>query len=247
MSTHANQTATRIGSASNPAAEAAKTSLTLEAMRTEPHTIWLVEDHADFRETVCRVINRVAGLKCTSQFANAEDALDALRDGGVPDVILLDVELPGQSGLEAVKVIHAISPATRVVMLTVFPDDDKVLRAICGGASGYLLKTAPSSSIVQSIREALGGGAPMTPKIARSVLDMFAHFAGPKETADYGLTAREKEVIQLMTEGLVIKEIADRLQLSYGTVDAHLKNIYTKLHVHTRGGAISKVLKERLI
>ena len=87
----------------------------------------------------------------------------------------------------------------------------------------------------------------MTTKIARSVLDMFARLAGPKETADYGLTAREKEVIQLMTEGLVVKEIADRLQLSYGTADAHLKNIYAKLHVHTRGGAISKVLKERLI
>ena len=241
------QSAARSAGAAKPAAEAVAQALMLEQMKTEPYTVWLIEDHADFRETVSRIINRVPGLKCTSQFANAEDALDALRGGGVPDVILLDVELPGQSGLEAVRTIRSISPNTRVVMLTVFPDDDKVLKAICGGASGYLLKTATSGSIVQSIREALGGGAPMTPKIARSVLDMFAQFAGARGTADYGLTTREKEVIQLMTEGLVMKEIADRLKLSYGTVDAHLKNIYTKLHVHTRGGAISKVLKERLI
>jgi DNA-binding NarL/FixJ family response regulator len=218
-----------------------------EPMKSEPHSVWLIEDEESFRQMVCRILNRVPDLTCTGQFASAEHALDSLRRGEVPEVILLDVELPGQNGLEAVKTIRAISPATRVVMLTVFPDDDKVFKAICGGASGYLLKTAPSSSIVQSIHEALAGGAPMTPQIARSVLDMFARFGSHKEAVDYGLTVREKEVIQLMAEGLVTKEIADRLSVTYRTVDTHLKNIYAKLHVHTRGGAINKVLKERLI
>ena len=216
-------------------------------MKSEPNTVWLIEDEKSFQEMVARVINRVPGLKCTGQFASAEHALDTLRRGEVPDVILLDVQLPGQSGLEAVKTIRSISPTTRVVMLTVFPDDDKVFKAICGGASGYLLKTAPSSSIVQSIREALAGGAPMTPQIARSVLEMFASFGGARGVNDYGLTDREKEVVQLMAEGLATKEIADRLKLTYRTVDTHLKNVYAKLHVHSRGGAISKVIKEGLV
>lgn len=219
-----------------------------ESGRTDPQTIWLVEDEASFRETVSRVINRVPGFKCTGQFASAEHALDTLRRGEVPDVVLLDVQLPGQNGLEAVKEIRRISPATRVLMLTVFQDDEKIFKAICGGACGYLLKTAPSSAIVQSIREAIAGGAPMTPRIAKSVLKMFAKLGGNgKDNAEYGLTPREKEVVQLMADGLVTKQIAERLSLSYRTADTHLKNIYTKLHVHTRGEAINKVLKEGLV
>lgn len=218
-----------------------------EASRTDPYTVWLVEDEASFREMVSRVLNRVAGFKCTGQFASAEHALDTLRRGEVPDVVLLDVQLPGQNGLEAVREIRHISPSTRVVMLTVFQDDEKIFKAICGGACGYLLKTAPANAIVQSLREALAGGAPMTPKVAQSVLKMFAKFGGGKENTEYGLTPREKEVVQLMADGLVTKQIADRLKLSYRTADTHLKNIYTKLHVHTRGEAINKVLKEGLV
>lgn len=209
-----------------------------------PVSVWLIEDNHIFRNTVARALGRVEGVECTQHFANAEDALDALQGGGVPEVILVDVELPGQDGIEAVRKIKSISPATRVVMLTVFDDHEKVFKAICAGASGYLLKTSPVERIVESIHEALAGGAPMTPKVAGAVLKMFSQFAQPRQ--DYGLTTREQKILELMTQGLIKKEIADKLALSYHTVDTHLRNIYTKLHVHSRTGAVAKALKERL-
>jgi len=210
----------------------------------DPVSVWLVEDNHTFRNVVARVLGQVAGLECSQQFSNAEDALAALHAGGVPDVMLLDVELPGQSGLEAVRKIKAICPSTRVVMLTVFEDHEKVFKAICAGASGYLLKTAPVERIVESIHEALAGGAPLTPRVAKSVLEMFSQLVKPKH--DYGLTAREQKILELMTQGLIKKEIADKLEISYHTVDAHLRNIYTKLHVHNSTGAVAKAIKERL-
>jgi DNA-binding NarL/FixJ family response regulator len=209
-----------------------------------PIGVWLVEDNHTFRRTVARVLNQVPDIECAHDFANAEDALAALVEGALPDVILLDVELPGLNGIEAVKRIMALSPSTRVIMLTVFDDHDKIFSAICAGACGYLLKTSPGERIVESIREVHAGGAPMTPRVARSVLAMFGRISTPRQ--DYGLTAREQKILELMIEGLIKKEIADQLGLSYHTVDTHLRNIYTKLHVHTRTGAVAKALKERL-
>jgi len=203
-----------------------------------------VEDNHTFRNTVARVLGQVDGLECSQQFSNAEDALDTLVGGAVPDVILLDVELPGQNGIEAMRRIKAICPSTRVVMLTAFDDHEKVFKAICAGASGYLLKTAPVERIVEAIHEALEGGAPMAPRVAKSVLDMFADLVKPKQ--DYGLTAREQKILELMAQGLIKKQIADKLEISYHTVDTHLRNIYTKLHVHSSTGAVAKAIKERL-
>jgi DNA-binding NarL/FixJ family response regulator len=207
-------------------------------------TVWLIEDNEAFRRTVARILSQYPGLECSRHFSNSEDALEVLVEGAVADVVLLDVELPGMNGLEAVKRIKSISPATRVVMLTVFDSHEKIFKSICAGASGYLLKTSPAEKIVESIREAHAGGAPMTPQVARSVLDMFSKLRTPHE--DYGLTGREQSILELMIDGLIKKEIADRLSLSYHTVDTHLRNIYTKLHVHTRTGAVAKALKERL-
>lgn len=209
-----------------------------------PICVWLVEDNHTFRHTVAKVLNQAPALECARHFANSEDALAALVEGALADVILLDVELPGLNGIEAVKRLKALSPSTRVIMLTVFDDHDKIFRAICAGASGYLLKTSPVERIVDSIREVHAGGAPMTPRVARSVLEMFGRLSTPRQ--DYGLTAREQKILELMIEGLIKKEIAEHLALSYHTVDTHLRNIYTKLHVHTRTGAVAKALKERL-
>lgn len=206
--------------------------------------VWLVEDNHTFRNTIARVLGEVDGIECAQHFSNAEDALEVLADGGVPDVILLDVQLPGLDGIEAVQKIKSISPSTRVVILTAFNDHDKVFKAICAGASGYLLKTSSVERIVESIHEALAGGAPMTPQVASSVLQMFAGMARPKQ--DYGLTLREQQILQMMAEGFIKKEVADRLSLSYHTVDTHLRNIYTKLHVHSCTSAVAKAIKERL-
>jgi DNA-binding NarL/FixJ family response regulator len=217
---------------------------TAQSASTQPICVWLVEDNHTFRETVARVLRQVEGLDCPRHFSNSEDALEAMAHGAVPDVILLDVELPGMNGIEAVHRMKAMSPATRIVMLTVFDDHDKIFKAVCAGASGYLLKTSPVEKIVESIREAHAGGAPMTPRVARSVLDMFSQLRAPQQ--NYGLTQREREILELITEGLLKKEIAERLSLSYHTVDTHLRNIYAKLHVNTRASAVAKAIRERL-
>lgn len=207
--------------------------------------VWLIEDNRTFRDTIARVLAQADDLKGPRQFSSAEEAIAALQHGPLPDTVLLDVELPGIDGIEAVGKIKAISPASHVIMLTVFDDHDKILRAICAGASGYLLKTSPQVKIIESIREVRAGGASMTPRIARSVLDMFSRMLVPKHQ-DYGLTTREREILELMTQDLLKKEIADRLSLSYHTVDTHLRNIYSKLHVNSRSGAVAKALKEKL-
>lgn len=208
-------------------------------------SIWIIEDHAAFRRTLVCVLNIEAGLQCASDFDSCEKALVALARDDAPSLILLDVGLPGMSGLDAIRLIKERAPKTLVVILTVFEDDDKVFQAICAGACGYLLKTSSVSEITQAVRDALAGGSPMTSRIARRVLDMFTKFA-PKHS-DYGLSEREKEILQLMTTGLIKKEIADRLTLSIHTVDTYLRRIYEKLEVNTRTGAVAKALKEGLV
>jgi DNA-binding NarL/FixJ family response regulator len=223
---------------------APKKSMSAKATTEQAISVWLIEDNHTFRNTIAKVLNQFPDLGCPRDFSNSEDALEALAGGTVPDVVLVDVELPGIDGIEAVRRIKTISPATRIIMLTVFDDHDKIFKAICAGASGYLLKTSPVSKIVESIRDVYAGGASMTPRVAHSVLDMFSRLSVPQR--DYGLTAREQSILELMTEGLIKKEIAEKLSLSYHTVDTHLRNIYAKLHVNTRSGAVAKALKERL-
>lgn len=208
-------------------------------------TLWIVEDHAAFRRTLVRVLNAEPGLQCTRDFDSCEKLLAALATPDVPDLILLDVGLPGMSGLEGIRLIKERSPKTLVVILTVFEDDDKVFQSICAGAAGYLLKTSSGADITQAVRDALAGGSPMNPRIARRVLDMFSRLA-PKQR-DYGLSDREKEILQLMTTGLIKKEIAERVTLSVHTVDTYLRRIYEKLAVNTRTGAVAKALKEGLV
>jgi DNA-binding NarL/FixJ family response regulator len=208
-------------------------------------SIWIIEDHSAFRRTLVRVLNAEDGLQCTRDFDSCEKALAALAHDAAPDLVLLDVGLPGMSGLDGIRLIKERSHNALVVILTVFEDDDKVFSAICAGASGYLLKTSSVTEITQAVRDALTGGSPMTSRIARRVLDMFSRLA-PKQS-DYGLSDREKEILQLMTTGLIKKEIADRLTLSVHTVDTYLRRIYEKLEVNTRTGAVAKALKEGLV
>lgn len=209
------------------------------------NTLWIVEDHAAFRRTLVRVLNAEPDLQCSRDFDSCEKLLAELAKPDVPDLILLDVGLPGMSGLEGIRLIKERAPKALVVILTVFEDDEKVFQAICAGAAGYLLKTGSGADIIQAVRDALAGGSPMNPRIARRVLEMFSKFA-PKQN-DYGLSEREKEILQLMTTGLIKKEIADRLTLSVHTVDTYLRRIYEKLAVNTRTGAVAKALKEGLV
>lgn len=209
-----------------------------------PLQVWLIEDNATFRRAMARILETQDGVQCTEGFARSEHALAAIERGLKPDLILLDVGLPGLSGLEALPLLRAKIPETKILILTVFEDDDKIFRAICAGASGYLLKTAPPEEISRAIREVMAGGAPMNGRIARRVLEMFSQFGRPSK--DYDLSGRETEILRLLIEGRIKKEIAEQLALSVHTVDSHMRKIYTKLEVNTRSEAVAKALKEKL-
>ncbi len=208
-------------------------------------TLWVIEDNATYRDTIAALVDSTEGMRCTHAFPSCEEALKALEDDFAPEIILMDIGLPGISGIEGLKRIKAISPSTGLIMLTIFDDERQIFEAICSGASGYLLKSAQPHEIIGAVHQVLGGGAPMDARIARKVLDMFSRLSVPM--GEYGLTGREKEILHLMVDGLTAKGIAERLFLSFRTVDTHVKNIYTKLHVHSRSGAVSKAFRERLL
>ena len=215
---------------------------------TEQIQVWLVEDNEIFRRNVQRVINNLEGMTCDGSFDSAEATLTALQNNTAPNVILLDVQLPGVDGIAALTEFRETIPNTRVIILTVFDDADKIFRAVCAGASGYVLKASGTDKIGESIRQVMGGGAPMTPEVAKKVLDAFANSELlPGEKGDYGLTAREQEILRLLAEGLLKKEIADALSISVNTVSTHLRRVYDKLHVNTNTGAVAKALREGII
>lgn len=211
----------------------------------DPIDVWLVEDNDLFRETIADLLNETDGLRCALACPSCEEALAALERDLLPEVILMDIGLPGMNGIEGVGRIKTLAPTVHVIMLTVHQDNDKIFKALCAGASGYLLKTAPPQAILRAIDQVRAGGAPIDAQIARRVLDMFTRLAAPR--ADYGLSDREREILQHLTEGLTKKQIAEALFLSPHTIDGHVRNIYAKLHVHTRSGAVAKALKENLI
>jgi DNA-binding NarL/FixJ family response regulator len=211
----------------------------------QPITLWVIEDNDTYRNTIAELIDNTEGMRCAHAFQSCEKALKALEDEYAPEIIFMDIGLPGISGIEGLGRIKAISPSTDLIMLTVFDDEKQIFEAICSGASGYLLKSAQPHEIVGAVRQALGGGAPMDARIARKVLDMFSRLSVPM--GEYGLTGREKEILGLMVDGLTAKELAEKLFLSFRTIDTHVKNIYMKLHVHSRSGAVAKTLRERLL
>lgn len=207
--------------------------------------IWVVEDNAYLRDTVVELIDAQAGMRCALAAGSCEEALEALGAAHVPQVVLMDLGLPGLSGQEGIRRIKTVSPTSQVVVLTVHEEEDEVFDALCAGACGYLLKPASGARIVEAIEAAVQGGAPMNAFIARRVLDVFAQHVRPR--ADYGLTDREREILQLLVDEHTQRQIAERLFLSPHTVDTHLRNIYAKLQVHSRTGAVAKALKERLL
>lgn len=165
-------------------------------------------------------------------------ASTSLANSTVPDIVLLDVGLPGMTGIEGIAPLKAAAPDVQILILTAFEDDDKIFRAICAGASGYLLKTSTTAEIATAVAEVHRGGSPMTPRIARRVLEMFAKANPPKR--DYGLSPREQEILQLLVEGKTVKEAAADFGISFHTADEYIRSVYGKLQVHTRGGAVAK-------
>jgi len=211
----------------------------------KPVDVWIVEDNDLLRESYADVLGHADGIRCTRSFASCEDALAELERGEPPDLLLMDIGLPGMSGIDGVRRFRTISPTTQVVMLTVHEDRDNVFRALCAGATGYVVKPSSAVAVVGAVEELRRGGVPMSGQIARKVLEIFQRWAVPAR--DYGLTAREVEVLQLLVQGRSQKQIAGDLALSPHTVNSHIRNIYAKLHVQSSTGAVAKALSERLI
>lgn len=216
-----------------------------EKARNQKHSIWVVEDNEEFGRRLADMLNLSDSFVCDRVFTACEPAIDLLREGDLPDVILMDIGLPGMSGIEGVREIKAMAPSIEVVILTVFEDNEKVFQAIGAGASGYLHKSSSLETVIESLESILAGGAPINPQIARRVLEMFARFSTPQ--GDYHLSPREKEILGFLVDGLTKKEIAEKLFLSFHTIDNHVRNTYGKLRVQTRSGAVAKALKERLL
>ena len=211
-------------------------------------SVWLVEDNAAYRRDLAELLRQSPGLDCPLAVASCEKALAAVEEGQIPDILLMDIGLPGIDGIEGARRLRALAPSARVIILTVHEEDEQIFAAICAGASGYLLKPLPADQIVAAIHEVSRGAAPISGYIARRVLEMFARFppAPPREDG-YGLTGREKEILQLLVDDLTVRTVSTRLNLSVHTIDTHVRNIYDKLHVRSRSGAVVKALRERLV
>lgn len=214
-------------------------------LATEPLSVWIIEDDEWFASQLSRLIGMSDAFTCPSVFHTCEPALEKLLTGDPPDIILMDLGLPGMSGIEGIKRIRAMTPEVKTVMLTVFEDSNSIVQAISNGAAGYLLKGSSLEVIIDSLKSIIVGGAPINPQIARKILDVFAHTQSGKN--DYGLTPREMEVLTYLVEGLQMKQIADRMFITFHTVDKHLRSIYAKLQVPSRSLAIAKALKENLL
>ncbi|HNQ89747.1 MAG TPA: response regulator transcription factor [Verrucomicrobiota bacterium] len=206
-------------------------------------SVSIVEDNEQVRTTLGRLINRAEGFRCASQYSNAEAALEGLpRDR--PDVVLMDINLPGMNGVECVRRAKAAIPGLQVVMLTVYEDTENIFAALAAGASGYLLKRTSRAELLEAIREVHRGGSPMTTHIARKVVQSFQRTgASPQPTEN--LSPREAEVLDFLARGFLYKEIADNLGISYETVHTYIRRIYEKLQVRTRTEAVAKFLGHR--
>jgi len=209
----------------------------------------IFEDRKLVREAFEAIVNGTPGLTCTGSFANASDLLHSIKKTK-PDVVLMDIEMPGMDGITASRMIHSRSPEIKILIQTVFDDDDKVFNAICAGASGYVMKNTTPGKLVDSIVEVYNGGAPMSPGIASKVLNLFQKIAPINkgiEEEDFNLSKREKEILAMMVDGLSFKTIAEKNFIGYETVRTHVKKIYQKLHVASMTEAVVKAIKHGLI
>lgn len=206
-----------------------------------PINVSIVEDSDKFRETLARVLNRAEGFRCISQYPSAEDALKALPQDK-PNVVLMDINLPGINGVECVRQLKQLIPEIQVMMLTVYEDTENIFNALAAGATGYMLKRTPRDELLEAIREVHRGGSPMTTHIARKVVQSFQR-AAPAASPTEVLSPREQEVLDCLAQGFLYKEIAEKLNISYETVHTYIRRIYEKLQVRTRTEAVAKFLK----
>ncbi len=214
-------------------------------MPPSPIKVAIVEDRRDIRESLAALINGTEGYCCTASFRSMEDALETIAVT-LPDVALLDIGLPGVSGIEGTRRLKSRYPDLLVLILTVYDDDERIFDALCAGACGYLLKKTPPVRLLESVKEVVAGGSPMSPEIARRVITLFREVR-PPEKADYQLTPHETRLLKLLVEGHNYKTASTELDVSVNTISFHMRHIYEKLQVHSKSEAVSKALRNRII
>ena len=218
-------------------------STTMGNVETKTIRVAIIEDHEQYREGVYYILQASEGVRCVGKYESIEDALPRLP---AADVILLDIGLPGKSGIEGLRLIKEKYPDVQVIMLTVFDDDANIFRAILAGANGYLLKKTPPAQLLQAIEETMSGGMPMTPQVAQQAIHLFKRYVPPdKEESD--LTPRELEILTLLVEGMNYNEISEKLFISFDTVRNHIRHIYEKLQVHSKSEAVAKAIRQGLV
>ena len=205
----------------------------------------IVEDERDIRECLTFLIDGTDGYACTGSYRTMEEALDGIGRQ-LPTLVLSDIGLPGMNGIEGIRILKERHPDLLILMLTVYDDDERIFDAMCAGASGYLLKKTPPATLLESLKEAVAGGAPMSPEVARRVITLFREIR-PPDRSDYQLTPHELRLLKLFVEGHIYKTAAVELGVSVNTVNFHVRNIYEKLQVHTRSEAVAKALVNRLV
>ena len=222
-----------------------KTEPAMEAAVNSPIRVAIVEDQRDIRECLGFLITGTDGYECTGSFRTMEEALDRIPHQ-LPDVVLSDIGLPGMNGIEGIRILKQQFPDLLILMLTVYDDDERIFDAMCAGASGYLLKKTPPAKLLDSLQEAVAGGAPMSPEVARRVIMLFREIR-PPDRSDYQLTPHELRLLKLFVDGHIYKTAAVELGVSVNTINFHVRNIYEKLQVHSRSEAVAKALVNRLV
>ena len=207
--------------------------------------VGIVEDRREIRQGLALLIDGTDGFECVGSWGNMEDALAALRPP-LPDVVLVDLGLPGMSGVDGIRIVRGLHPDLAMIVLTIYEDDRRIFDALCAGASGYLVKKTPPAQLIEALRETVAGGAPMSPHIARKVIALFRQVR-PTDPPDYRLTPHETRLLQLMAEGHHYKTAATMLGVTTSTVSFHLQQIYRKLQVQSKSEAVAKALREGLV
>ena len=208
--------------------------------------VTLFEDNSSLRKGLKQLIDGSSGYCCSGAFPDCSNLLQNIEETN-PDVVLMDIEMPGMNGIEAVKILHDKNPELKILMQTIFEDSDKIFQSICAGASGYILKNTSPARILESIKETFEGGAPMSPTIATKVLKMVQSPAIPLKNNSFNLSEREKDVLVCLVKGMSYKLIADACFISIDTVRGHIRSIYEKLHVHSKSEAVAKAIKGRIV
>ena len=205
----------------------------------------VIEDEREVREGVTVLINGTEGYRCVGSYRSMEDALTRLAEP-VPDAALVDIGLPGMSGIEGIRILKERFPTLTLLAFTVYDDDENIFDALCAGASGYLLKNTTPARLLEGLRDVVTGGAPMSPEVARRVIKLFREVR-PSYRKDHQLTPQETEIVKLIVEGHSYKTAATELGISINTVSFHLRNVYTKLQVHSKSEAVSKALRTQIV